>query len=90
MAKYNDGIINILHLMPAEVRERVSRGRVEEMFPELTPKERTALELRYELVDGNLHSYEKMGEAIGMTAMGAMKLFMRTLKEVIDRATEFV
>ena len=90
MARYNDGIINILHLMPAEVRERVSRARVEEIFSGLKPKERTALELRYGLVDGNLHSYEKMGAAMGMTAMGAMKLFKRTLKKVIDRATEFV
>jgi len=90
MQKYNAGIINILHLMPADVRERVSRGRVEEIFSGLTPKERTALELRYGLVDGNVHSYEKMGEEMGMTAMGAMKLFKRTLKKVVDRAREFV
>jgi hypothetical protein len=31
-----------------------------------------------------------MGELMGMTTMGAMKLFKRTLKKVIDRATEFV
>jgi hypothetical protein len=48
------------------------------------------LELRAGLVDGNLHSYEKMAAAMGVTAMGAMKLFKRTLKKVIDRSTEFV
>ena len=84
MARYNDGIINILHLLPGEVRDRVSRGRVEEIFSGLTPKERTALELRYGFVDGKAHSYEKMGEAMGMTSMGAMKLFKRALKKVID------
>ena len=75
MAKYNDGIINILHLMPAEVRERVSRSRVEEIFSALTPKERTALELRYGFEDGVERSYGEMSELMGMTTMGAMKLF---------------
>jgi len=86
MAKYNDGIINILHLMPGEVRERVNRDRVEEIFSALEPKERAVLELRYGLIDGKKYSYEKIGDALGMTAMGAMKLFNRTIKKVIDRA----
>ena len=90
MTRYNDGIINILHLMPGEVRERVNRERVEEIFSALKPRERTALELRYGLVDGNVYSYEKIGDALGMTAMGAMKLFNRTIKKVIDRATKSV
>jgi DNA-directed RNA polymerase sigma subunit (sigma70/sigma32) len=86
MTKYNDGIINILHLLPGEVRERVNRERVEEILSGLSDKEKTALELRYGLVDGNVYSYEKIGEKLGMTAMGAMKLFNRTIKKVIDRA----
>jgi DNA-directed RNA polymerase sigma subunit (sigma70/sigma32) len=86
MTMYNDGILNILHLMPGEVRERVNRERVEEILSGLAEKERTALELRYGLVDGNVYSYEKIGEELGMTAMGAMKLFNRTIKKVIDRA----
>ena len=90
MTRYNDGIINILHLMPGEVRERVNRERVEEIFSALKPRERTALELRYGLLDGNVYSYEKIGDALGMTAMGAMKLFNRTIKKVIDRATKSV
>ena len=90
MTKYNDGIINILHLMPADVRERVSRGRVEEIFSGLKPKERTALKLRYGFEDGVERSYSEMGELMGMTTMGAMKLFKRTIKKVIDRAREFV
>jgi len=84
------GITNILHLMPAEVREGVSGGRVEEIFSGLKPKETTALELRYGLVDGNLHSHEKIGAPMGMTAMGAIKLIKRILRKVIDRATEIV
>ena len=83
MTRYNDGIINILHLMPGEVRERVNRERVEEIFSALKPRERTALELRYGLVDGNVYSYEKIGDVLGM---GAMKLFNQTTKKVIDRA----
>ncbi len=90
MTRYNDGIINILHLMPGEVRERVNRERVEEIFFALKPRERTVLELRYGLVDGNVYSYEKIGDALGMTATGAMKLFNRTIKKVIDRATKSV
>jgi DNA-directed RNA polymerase sigma subunit (sigma70/sigma32) len=86
MTKYNDGILNILHLMPGEVRERVNRERVEEILSGLSDKEKTALELRYGIVDGNVYSYEKIGEELGMTAMGAMKLFNRTIKKVIDRA----
>ena len=86
MTRYNDGIINILHLMPREVRERVNRERVEEIFSALTTKERTALEMRYGLVDGKKYSYEKIGEALGMTTAGAMKLFKRTIKKVIDRS----
>lgn len=84
MARYNDGIINILHLLPWELREKVNRGRVEEILSGLTEREKTALELRYGFVDGKAHSYEKMGEAMGMTSMGAMKLFKRALKKVID------
>lgn len=86
MSKYNNGILNILHLMPGEVRERVNRELVEEILSALTDKERTALELRYGLVDGRVYSYEKIGDALGMTATGAMKLFTRTVKKVIDRA----
>ena len=68
----------------------MNRERVEEIFSALKPRERTALELRYGLVDGNVYSYEKIGDALGMTAMGAMKLFNRTIKKVIDRATKSV
>ena len=90
MTRYNDGIINILHLMPGEVRERVNRERVEEIFSALKPRERMVIELRYGLVDGNIYSYEKIGDALGMTAMGAMKLFNRTIKKVIDRSAKYV
>ena len=84
MAKYNDGIINILHLLPGDVRDSVNRGWVEEILSGLTERERTALEMRYGFVDGKALSYEKMGEVMGMTSMGAMKLFKRALKKVID------
>lgn len=90
MTRYNDGIINILHLMPGEVRERVNRERVEEIFSTLKPRERKVIELRYGLVDGKKYSYEKIGDTLGMTAMGAMKLFNRTIKKVIDRAMKSV
>ena len=86
MVRYNDGIINILHLMPGEVREWVNRERVEEILFALTTKERTALEMRFGLVDGKKYSYEKIGEVLGMTTPGAMKLFKRTIKKVIDRS----
>ena len=86
MTKYNDGILNILHLMPGEVRERMNRERVEKILSGLSDKEKTALELRYGLVDGNVYSYKKIGDALGMTSMGAMKLFNRTIKKVVDRA----
>ncbi len=76
----NDRIINIIHLMPAEVRERVSHSRVEEIFSALTPKERTAIKLRYGFEDGVERSYGEMGELMGMTTMGAMKLFKRAIK----------
>lgn len=39
--------------MPAEVREKVSCARVEEIFSTLEPKERVALELSYGLAYGN-------------------------------------
>jgi len=58
---------------------------VEEILSGLTEKERTALELRYGFVDRKSQSYEKMREAMGMTSMGAMILFKRALKKVIDR-----
>ena len=86
MPKYNDGVVRILHLLPGEVRERVNRGRVEEILSGLKEKERRALELRFGFVDGKMLSYEKMGEELGMTSMGAMKLFKRTLKKVVDSA----
>jgi DNA-directed RNA polymerase sigma subunit (sigma70/sigma32) len=90
MQKHNDGIINILHLLPVEVRERANRERVEEIFSALKPRERTVLELRYGLIDGKKYSYEKIGDALGMTATGAMKLFNRTIKKVIDRSAKSV
>ncbi len=71
--------------MPEEVRERVNRERVEEIFSALTTKEKTAVEMRYGLVDGKKYSYEKIGDALGMTTAGAMILFKRTIKKVIDR-----
>lgn len=90
MSRYNDGIINILHLMPGEVRERVNRERVEEILSALSDRERTAIELRYGLTDGKSYSYEKIGDALGMTATGAMKLFNRAIKKVVDSARNFV
>lgn len=86
MPKYNDGVVRILHLLPAEVRETVNRGRVEEILSGLGERERRALELRFGLTGGEMLSYEKMGEELGMTGMGAMKLFKRSLKKVIDSA----
>lgn len=62
------------------MRERVNGGRVEEILSGLTEKERTTLELRYGLVDVNVHTYEKLWDALGMTSMGAKKLFQRVLK----------
>jgi len=45
MTRCNDGIINILHLMLREVRERVNREHVEEILCALKPREETVLEL---------------------------------------------
>ena len=84
MTRYNDGIINILHLLPGEVREKVNRERVEEILSGGSERDGTALELHYGFVDGKAPSYEKTGEVMGMTSMGAMKLFKRALKKVID------
>jgi hypothetical protein len=46
MTKYNERIINILHLLPREVREKVNIGRVEEILFRLTEREGATLELR--------------------------------------------
>ena len=89
MPKYNDGVVRILHLLPGEVRDTVNRERVEEILSGLAEKERRALELRFGLIDGRTLPYEKMGEELGMTGMGAMKLFKRTLKKVIDDVSKF-
>jgi hypothetical protein len=43
---YNDGIVNIIHLLPEEMRERVNRERVEGALAGLTERERMAVEMR--------------------------------------------
>jgi len=90
MPKHNEGILNILHLLPGEVRDRVNRGRVEEILSGLTERERRAIELRFGFEGGKSLSYEKMGEELGMTAMGAMKLLKKSLKKVVDSASDIV
>ena len=84
MPKYNQGILNILHLLPEEVRESVNRERVGSILDSLDEKESRALELRFGLYDGSIHSYESMGDQLGMTSMGAMKLFKRVVKKLVD------
>lgn len=82
--KINNGILNILHLLPEEVRESVNRERVGSILDSLDEKESRALELRFGLYDGNVHSYESIGDHLGMTSMGAMKLFKRIVKKLVD------
>ncbi len=89
VARYNDGIVNILHLLPEEVRERVNRDRVEGALASLTERERMAVEMRLGLSGNEASTYEDMGERLGMTSMGAMKLFKRSCKKVVDRMKKF-
>ena len=84
MPKHNQGVMNILHLLPEEVRESVNRERVGSILDSLSEKESRALELRFGLYDGKIYSYEGIGEKLGMTSMGAMKLFKRTVKKLVD------
>ncbi len=64
--------------------DSVNRGQVEEILSGLNEQERKALDLKFGLTGGEMLSYEKMGEELGMTGMGAMKLFKRSLKKVLD------
>ena len=89
MAAYNDGIVKILHLLPEEVRERVNRDRVEGALAGLTERERIAVEMRFGLSGKEAATYEDMGERLGMTSMGAMKLFKRSCRKVVDRMRKF-
>ena len=89
VAAYNDGIVNILHLLPEDVRERVNRERVEGALAGLTERERTAIEMRFGLAGNEAATYESMGERLGMTSMGAMKLFKRSCRKVVDRMRKF-
>jgi len=84
MPKHNQGVINILHLLPQEVREGVNRERVGSILGSLSEKESRALELRFGLYDGEVHSYDSMGAHLGLTSMGAMKLFKRVVKKLVD------
>ncbi len=84
MATHNGGILNILHLLPEEVRESVNKDRVGSILDSLDEKESRALELRFGLYDGSVHSYESIGDHLNMTSMGAMKLFKRVVKKLVD------
>ncbi|GJM14940.1 MAG: hypothetical protein DHS20C13_02670 [Thermodesulfobacteriota bacterium] len=84
MPKHNQGVINILHLLPEEARESVNKDRVGSILDSLSEKESRALELRFGLYDGSIHSYESMGDHLNMTSMGAMKLFKRVVKKLVD------
>ena len=86
--KYNTGVLNVLHLLPSEVRERVNRERVEGLMETLTEKERAALELRFGINGGELRSFKKMGDELGMTHTGAMKLFNRAMKKLLVEVRE--
>ena len=90
MPKHNQGVLNIIHLLPPEVRESVNKERVGSILGSLSEKESRALELRFGLYDGNIHSYDSMGTQLGMTSMGAMKLFKRTVKKLVDDSSERV
>jgi len=86
--RYNDGVLNVLHLLPSEVRERVNRERVEELMDTLSEKERAALELRFGMNGGELRSFKRMGDELGMTHTGAMKLFNRAMKKLLVQCSE--
>jgi len=90
MATYNGGILKILHLLPEEVRESVNRDRVGSILDSLSERESRALELRFGLYDGKVHSYDSMGAQLGMSSMGAMKLFKRVVKKLVDDSSERV
>ena len=88
MLKHNQGVLNIIHLLPPEVRESVNRDRVGAILGSLSDKESRALELRFGLYDGEMHSYESIGDHLNMSSMGAMKLFKRTVKKLVDDTQE--
>jgi DNA-directed RNA polymerase sigma subunit (sigma70/sigma32) len=88
LRKYNHGVLNVLHLLPSEVRERVNRERVEGFMESLTEKERAALELRFGMNGGELRSFKRMGDELGMTHTGAMKLFRRAMKKLLVHTSE--
>ena len=90
MPKHNQGVLNIIHLLPPEVRDSINSERVGSILGSLSSKESRALELRFGLYDGNIHSYDSMGAQLGMTSMGAMKLFKRTVKKLVDDTSERV
>ncbi len=85
MKKYNEGMINILELLPDEVRESVNRDRVEAALGVLSEKERAAVEMRMGIIGESGSSYKAIGEQLGMSAMGAMKLYKRAIKKMGER-----
>ena len=90
MPKHNQGVLNIIHLLPPEVRESVNKDRVGAILSTLSKKEGLALELRFGLFDGEIHSYSSMRAHLGLSSMGAMKLFKRTVKKLVDDSCERV
>jgi len=63
VAGYNDGIVNILHLLPEDVRVRVNRERAEGALAGLTERERMAIEIRLVLRERGDDVREHRGEA---------------------------
>lgn len=50
-----------------DVSRRILRDQIKEILNELTPKERTILEMRHGLLDGVVHTLEEVGKVFGVT-----------------------
>ncbi len=60
--------------------------KLAELLDELDPRARFALEMRYGLIDGEKHSYRKIGEELDLTAEAVRRMIGRSLDAVRDRA----
>lgn len=75
---YNQGVLNILHALPAEMREEINKDRIEQILLSLTPRAEMVLRMRFGL-DGNTpNTYAQIAELFNMTPEGVSALIKRT------------
>lgn len=60
-------ILNILHSLPAEDRERINRQRIVELLLRLSARDRYILRLRYGLDGQDVHTQEQIGSILGVS-----------------------